>query len=992
MRPGYETYAQLLHRLTHSRHQSCVLLTSREQPHGLERFEEDTSRVRLLRLDGLDSIAGQAILAARGLVGTDDEVATLVRRYSGNPLALRLVAQTVREVFDGDLHTFLAAEAPIFGDISAVLDQQIARLSPIEHELLTWLAIEREPTSVLALRANLVSPGPPRAAVEALHALLRRSLVVQSGGGLALPNVITEYLTDALLAQVVREICGELPPGTPAADEPAAALNRFALCKARAKDYVRASQARLILEPVAARALERLGRDALIQRLLAIVAGIRARGERTPGYAAGTILNLLLHLGTDLRRADFSGLCVWQASLQGALLPGVDFAGSDLAGSSFSRPLQNIHNVQFGTDGHLHIAGTTARRICLWHIVEGQLREERTFGEDASAVLFGPDRRLLISWHADRHIRLWDIERGSLIHTLSGSDSLPWRTVLSLDGGTLASAYVGGEVLVWDVTSGVLRHTLRGHSAAVPALAISADGRMLASGDVNGTICLWRLDPPELVRTLHGHSQEVHVLAFDPTNDAILASGSHDRTVRLWDVASGQVLRTLRAHSEMIRVMAFSPDGRTLASGGGDTFVCLWDVATGEVQHALPDLQQRCLFLAFDADSRLLATVGSDQSIGLWSVESGRRLETIVTHSDEVIALDVSPDGSQVISGGTSGVPHIWDVGDGRTGVRALLGHTDRVQAVGWSPHGELLASAGCDRAIHLWDAGTGRLTRKLHGHSNDVQDLHFSRDGRLISCSRDTTVRLWDVQSGELLQLFRGHTEDVLCCALSRDGRLAASGGSDRDIRLWDTGVHGGGTPRVFSGHTAAVLSVAFSPDGRWLLSSGFDQQVLVWDVGDGRLRGAFSTPGTVSTAIAMHPNSELLATGDEDNAVRLWRLVPAVRRQELRSVEESGVVQLCAELRGHTRIVAMVRFSPDGLRLYSTSMDETIRVWDVATGTCLRVLRAEGPYAGMNIAGVTGISDAQKAALKTLGAVDETSLASTPGQEIGPASAPSI
>jgi WD40 repeat protein len=80
----------------------------------------------------------------------------------------------------------------------------------------------------------------------------------------------------------------------------------------------------------------------------------------------------------------------------------------------------------------------------------------------------------------------------------------------------------------------------------------------------------------------------------------------------------------------------------------------------------------------------------------------------------------------------------------------------------------------------------------------------------------------------------------------------------------------------------------------------------------------------------------------------------------------------QVCYTLEGHTGWVNSVAFSPDGQHLVSGSMDETIKVWDVRTGECLRTLRAEGPYAGMNIAGVTGITEAQKAALKALGAVE--------------------
>lgn len=107
----------------------------------------------------------------------------------------------------------------------------------------------------------------------------------------------------------------------------------------------------------------------------------------------------------------------------------------------------------------------------------------------------------------------------------------------------------------------------------------------------------------------------------------------------------------------------------------------------------------------------------------------------------------------------------------------------------------------------------------------------------------------------------------------------------------------------------------------------------------------------------MAFHPDDTLLATGATDYTVRLW----AVR---------SG--QLLTTLYGHTDLIESVRFSPDGRLLASGSADETIRLWDVSTGECLYTLRADGPYAGMNITGVTGISAAQKAALKALGAVD--------------------
>ena len=57
----------------------------------------------------------------------------------------------------------------------------------------------------------------------------------------------------------------------------------------------------------------------------------------------------------------------------------------------------------------------------------------------------------------------------------------------------------------------------------------------------------------------------------------------------------------------------------------------------------------------------------------------------------------------------------------------------------------------------------------------------------------------------------------------------------------------------------------------------------------------------------------------------------------------------------------------------LGSGSDDSTVRLWDTTTGKCIRVLRRERPYEGTNITGVQGLSEAQKEALRLLGAAED-------------------
>ncbi len=153
------------------------------------------------------------------------------------------------------------------GEVRMVLDQQFARLSPFEQEIMYWLAIEREPVSTDDLRETLLVPQSRRVVVEAVVNLRRRSLIERSDAGLTLQNVVMEYVTERL----IETVCDEISSGS------IRLLNSHALMKAQAKEYVRNSQVRLILDEVVTRLTQRLGsRAAVVARLTEILARLRA--------------------------------------------------------------------------------------------------------------------------------------------------------------------------------------------------------------------------------------------------------------------------------------------------------------------------------------------------------------------------------------------------------------------------------------------------------------------------------------------------------------------------------------------------------------------------------------------------------------------------------------------------------------------------------------------------------------------------------------------
>ncbi|MEI6775586.1 MAG: NB-ARC domain-containing protein [Chloroflexales bacterium] len=263
-REGYEGYGDLIRRVGEQAHQSLLLLTSREVPDGYERFDGVVART--LPLTGVSRSEGQVILHDKALSGSEAEWGDLINRYSGNPLALKLTSEFIREAYGGAIADFLKEGEAILGEVRSVLDQQFGRLTAFEQELMYWLAIEREPVMTDDLRETLLVPPSRRTLVEAIVNLRRRSLIERGDAGLTLQNVVMEYVTERLIAQVADEIVnGSIH-----------LLNTHALMKAQAKEYVRNSQVRLILAEVLELLEQRMGsRTAVTARLTEILALLR---------------------------------------------------------------------------------------------------------------------------------------------------------------------------------------------------------------------------------------------------------------------------------------------------------------------------------------------------------------------------------------------------------------------------------------------------------------------------------------------------------------------------------------------------------------------------------------------------------------------------------------------------------------------------------------------------------------------------------------------
>jgi WD40 repeat protein len=985
-REGYEGYGDLFQRLGETRHQSCAIVTSREKLREITLLEGEESPVRSLNLSGLGEAEGQAIIQQRGtFVATETEWEGLVQHYAGNPLALKMVAAVVDDLFSGSVSGLLEYLQPnsktlIFDDIRDLLERQFNRLSTLEQEVMYWLAIDREFVSLSELRDDLVSVQSQQQLPETLRSLGRRSLIETATPTLTEPQsasfsqqpVVMEYVTEKLIAQIVQELL------TGQVDW----LMRHALTKATAKDYIRQSQIRVIVEPL----LEELRIHStqptqfFLNRVLEC---LRSHYANVPGYGAGNAINLLRQIGIDVSHYDFSNLAVWQANLQNLMLHQVNFQNADLTKSLFSDTLGGVFRIAFSPDGNCLALGDSNGEISLRRVTDGELLLSWRGHEGVMCgMAFSPNGQLLAT--ASRHIvKLWQI--GDRIATGSSQavDSLGDRTskltgqllkiwtdhtgwirqlAFSPDGKLLAT--VGNEdqtLRIWDIETGNCRHVLSGHQGPVLSCAFHPSQAIIVSGSGDRTLKFWDTNTGDCLQTWAGQNHHIWSIAFSPEGQ-ILATGDGGGVIKLWHLETSECYATLTGHIGLIYSLSMSPDGQRMASSASDATVRVWDLQTGQCERVLQEHTNDVFDIAFSPDGETLVSGSFDHAVKFWDTHQWQCRRTWRGFSNGFCTAAELPE-RRLLTGSSDGYIRYWDLKTG-TCLRQILAHQGFAWSVAVSPTGQWLATGGEDTLIKLWNLETDRCCKVLKGHQSAVRAIAFSSQGGtalpseltglLASGSSDGTVKLWDLATGACLRTFQGHLSRIWGLAMHPDGKTVASGSFDHTVRIWQCDRED--CLKVLDGHTHWVWGVAFSADGTKLATASGDHTIKIWDTQTWRCLDTLQGHTSWVQSVDFSSDSQSLVSGSADTTVKVWDL------------QTGGCLQT---LSGHTNWIYSVLFAKNGQTVISCCQDETIKIWDIQTRECLRTLKTDRLYEGMNIEGATGLTESQKITLKRLGAI---------------------
>lgn len=589
--------------------------------------------------------------------------------------------------------------------------------------------------------------------------------------------------------------------------------------------------------------------------------------------------------------------------------------------------------------------------IELWNTeldaLESTLVDDSDDSEFFRRLLFSPDSRLIASILANHIIKIWDTMSGSTLHILQGPSESNYVSSVAMSG-QLVALNSGAYLCVWDTMTGSSLWVKRlGPRGSLPGrditVAISPDNKLVVCTTLGFDKCfqfqIWDVETGTMKQTIKRGERTPSSLALTFSHDGKLFVSRYSvGAVHLWSTARDDLIDPSDDRSyagpESIIHHIVALNGRQIASSGDRGTIDVWDPSKGSVARTFEGLfdfskPRSFASVSFSPNGDLLAadTEAAGGSIRVLDISRGTTLLTLGRNLTYASRVAFSPDGKLVaIAAFDTNQPvskvkvwkNIWNwlAADFD---EPILSSFHGATAV--SPNVDLVALASDDNAIRLWDISRASRVRKLEGHCSSVGALTFSPDGKLIASAprREAGGRIivWDAATGTIIQSFPDHSRRIYTLEFSPDCRTLASASQDKTVRLWNTT---NGVALQVLDHLHPVTTLVFSPDGTVLASSDPNFPVTFWNVASGTILRILHEPGVVYD---FSTQGKLVASSF-NHTLNIWSTA-------------TGAISRILE--GHSQIISAVMFSPNGQLVASTSKDVGIRLWDIATGTNLRL-----------------------------------------------------
>lgn len=550
-------------------------------------------------------------------------------------------------------------------------------------------------------------------------------------------------------------------------------------------------------------------------------------------------------------------------------------------------------------------------------------------------IAFSADSKRLVGGHNSNHIVGWDVESGAILANYDYQYGA-YDVAYSGDGKYVVGAS-GGEALAWDAASGNLLYVQNDfHSLLADVVTTSPDGKMFATGglisDFFDEITVWDVPTGTVLHTFKvdglGDYPTITAMHFTPDNK-ILVAGSDKGYILAWDLDKGKLLYKIQDPDRWVDDFGFSPDGSLMAVGGYHVHV--YRTFSGMLTQSYDQLPSAGYGPWFSQDGTL-KTLAFHSGLFIMDVASGAELGRVVGHEFSNGSAALTPDGSALILGQTTGMLQVRDTAS-KSVIGTLTGNNRPIQLV-VSPDGGLVAGIflysqdDIISKVVVWDLKSGQKLYEINDNDNTISDIQFTADsGSLLVSQQSNLIRRLEARSGQIIETYAEFLENKGRLLLAPNSTSAVVILGDK-IEVWDLATAsetkefpiGVDPSDYFQLDTAGI-----SADGTLLAagdSQGNDSAVFyLWNLQTGQLVARYDDGGDHGPfagvySFGFNADDSTVAAGLMDGTIVL-------------ADARSG--QVTRTLRGHGFVVAWLGFMPQTGHLVSVSADATTVFWNV-------------------------------------------------------------
>ncbi|KAK6916926.1 WD40 repeat [Dillenia turbinata] len=495
------------------------------------------------------------------------------------------------------------------------------------------------------------------------------------------------------------------------------------------------------------------------------------------------------------------------------------------------------------------------------------------------------------------------------------------------------------------------------HEAKVNFLLLF--GEHILSVDVAGNLFIWAFKGIEQNLAPVGHIMLGD--RFTPScimhpdtylNKIIL--GSQEGSLQLWNISTKKKLYEFKEWNSSIACCVSSPALDVVGVGCADGKIHVHNIRCDKrIVTFTNSTRGSVTALSFSTDGQpLLASGGSSGVISIWNLEK-RRLQSIIkeAHYGSIISLHFFANEPVLMSSAADNSIKMWifDTTDGDPRLlRFRSGHCAPPLCIRFYANGRHILSAGKDRAFRLFSTVQDRQSRELsQGHVSkrakklgvkeeeiklkpviafDCAEIRERDWCNVVTCHMDTAqAYVWRLQNfvvgDHILRPCPQNPTSVKACAISACGNFAVLGTAGGWIERFNlqSGISRGSyidmSEKGSCAHCGEVVGVACDSTNTLMISAGYHGDIKVWDFKGLALKSKWEISSTLFK-IVYHRSNGLLATVADDLVIRVFDVI---------------ALKVVREFEGHMDRITDLCFSEDGKWLLSSSMDASLRIWDV-------------------------------------------------------------